>query len=404
MINIVILFNPFHHNSASANRWLSLIDGLSSQGVIIKIYIYGGYSSVQERIKWKIKSTFNNVKYEYINVSVIEGYWKIRWHNYINHYFLNKKIIGKLIDIVGNQQGIIWTDTSIIGFKFAFKLKKKLPQKIIFTEISEFLDIHKYNNNNLIQRLVGDWRKKYFEKKAFYSYDGIALMTHTLMKHFENLTAPHPRFLHLPMTVDLNRFTGFTHSLPEFQKPYIAFVGVMNDAKEGVSTLIHAFHHITNKFPFHKLYLVGGWNYDTPSHLELINKYELSGKIFWMKEYSRDKIPQIICHADLLVLPRPNSRQAQGGFPTKLGEYLATGNPVCATLVGEIPDYLKENESIFFAKPGSFESFADAMDRALSSYTIAKQIGINGRSVAHKEFNKDIQVKKLISFFNQFKQ
>ncbi len=59
----------------------------------------------------------------------------------------------------------------------------------------------------------------------------------------------------------------------------------------------------------------------------------------------------------------PDSKQAQGGFPTKLGEYLATGNPVCATTVGEIPDYLVDGESVYFAVPGSVDSFADAMLR-----------------------------------------
>ena len=120
-----------------------------------------------------------------------------------------------------------------------------------------------------------------------------------------------------------------------------------------------------------------------------------------MNEYPRDQIPNIICNADLLVLPRPDSKQAQGGFPTKLGEYLATGNPVCATRVGEIPDYLIDNESVFFAVPGSIESFAEAMDRALSIPDTAKWVGLNGRRVAEREFNKDIQARKLLDFLKE---
>ena len=133
--------------------------------------------------------------------------------------------------------------------------------------------------------------------------------------------------------------------------------------------------------------------------LELIKSFGLEDRVFWMKEYSRDAIPSIIGNADLLVLPRPDSKQAQGGFPTKLGEYLATGKPVCATTVGELPDYLIDNESVFFAQPGSVESFADAMRRALSDPENAKRVGMNGKKVAQKEFNKDIQAKKLHQFF-----
>jgi glycosyltransferase involved in cell wall biosynthesis len=203
------------------------------------------------------------------------------------------------------------------------------------------------------------------------------------------------------MTVDLERFQSPKEPLPEFQSPYIAFVGVMNDAKDGVSNLIKAFNSIKDTFPFYKVYLVGPWNYDTPIHLQLIKDFGLEERVFWMKEYPRDAIPCIICNADLLVLPRPDSKQAQGGFPTKLGEYLATGKPVCATRVGEIPDYLTDNESVFFAEPGSVESFAEAMEMALSDPENAKSVGANGRRVAEEHFNKDVQARKLMEFLEQ---
>ena len=124
----------------------------------------------------------------------------------------------------------------------------------------------------------------------------------------------------------------------------------------------------------------------------------LDNRVFYKGSVSRDEIPAIIMNAQLLVLPRPDSKQAQGGFPTKLGEYLATGNPVCATTVGEIPDYLVDGESVYFAEPGSVDSFADAMHRALRNPVLAKQVGVNGRKVAEECFNKDIQAKILYDF------
>ena len=43
---------------------------------------------------------------------------------------------------------------------------------------------------------------------------------------------------------------------------------------------------------------------------------------------SPEVMPQILTDASILALARPNNVQSQNGFPTKLGEYLATGNPV----------------------------------------------------------------------------
>ncbi|MFN3873603.1 MAG: glycosyltransferase family 4 protein [Ignavibacterium sp.] len=303
-----------------------------------------------------------------------------------------------------DKSGIIWTDASYYGFKLAELLKKHQPNSCLFLELSEFLDIHRYNKGNFLQRIQGDKRMHYFEKIAYYKYDGLALISRALFNYFTNFPEPRPKLLHLPMTVDLTRFAGQMMPLAGFEQPYIVFVGVMNDAKDGVSILIKAFAKIAPEFPKLKLYLIGGWNYDTPIHLKLIREYRLEHKIFWKGEMHRDHIPAIIKNANLLALPRPDSKQAQGGFPTKLGEYLATGNPVCATTVGEIPDYLIDGESVYFAEPGSVDSFAEAMRRALSNPEEAKRIGANGRKVAETHFNKDIQAKRLYEFLMSLKQ
>ncbi|MBS4040179.1 MAG: glycosyltransferase family 4 protein [Flavobacteriales bacterium] len=400
-IKIIISYNPWAHNSASANRWLSLIENLFSIGAKVQLLIYGGYSSVEEKAKFEAKGVYKNISYEYLLPILVVGYLKVRFYNYIGQTIRNGQVIRVLQKRLKNQKGIIWSDSSALSFQFAVAFKKINLNAILFTEMSEFLDIHRYNKGNFLQRWQANFKQYLFEKQAFYAYDGMALMTKTLMRHYQAFPEPQPKLLHLPMTVDLERFKMSTVPLSEFRSPYIAFVGVMNDAKDGVSNLIKAFNSIKHKFPSYSVYLVGAWNYDTPVHLQLIKDFALEERVFWMKEYSRDQIPNIICNADLLVLPRPDSKQAQGGFPTKLGEYLATGKPVCATRVGEIPDYLADNESVFFAEPGSVESFAETMERALLDYENAKRVGANGRKVAEVHFNKDVQTKKLFDFLKE---
>jgi glycosyltransferase involved in cell wall biosynthesis len=386
-------YNPLNHSSASSNRFRSLVEGKSFLNERLTLFVYASFGKDRDQKKhyqWRITSLASVKK---------ATFFSIRFHNYIGQFLeVNKQKKAILHQLPPNEEFILWIDNSLLSSKVVYVLKKSYPKAIIFTEMSEFLDIHKYNKGNFLQRGQGDIKQKRFEKKVFHQLDGLALMTDTLMKHYDAFPEPKPKMLHLPMTVDLDRFEGGHEKLPEFEGPYIAYVGVMNDAKDGVSILIQAFEKIKNKFPQHKLYLVGAWNYDTPTHLKLIEKYGLKNRVFWMKEYSREQIPQILCNADLLVLPRPDSKQAQGGFPTKLGEYLATGNPVCATTVGEIPNYLADNESVFFAKPGSIDSFAHSMELALCNPENAKRIGLNGKAVAQKEFNKDIQSEKLYQF------
>ncbi len=400
MLVILISQNPFWESSATSNRWLSLINSLNQQSIEVKILFYGGYHSQDEKQKWGVEGNRDGLLYKYLNEKIVQGYFKIRFYNYIG-YDLEFTRIYKLIFREVNKykdNGIVWTDSSLTGFKIAVRLKKHRVKAKLFLEMSEFLDIQLINKGNYLQKRKAKKRLLFFRQSAFKAYDGIALMTKTLINHYLQYPKPHPEFLHLPMTVDLERFNLPEDSLSNFEKPYIAYVGVMSNAKDGVNILIEAFHKISKQFPAYRLYLIGTWNYDTPDHLQMIKEYSLKDRVFWMKQYPREKIPAIIKNADLLALPRPDSKQAQGGFPTKLGEYLATGNPVCATRVGEIPDYLKDRESVYFADPGSLGSFVDAMTLALSDPEEAKKIGMNGRRIAEKHFNKDIQGKILSDF------
>jgi len=398
-IKIIINTNPFYAASASANRWLSLIQGLSQLGVEIQILVIGNYQSAEEKEKFGKYYTTNNIEVKYLTSKVTDGLWQRRYHNYIGKYLQLIQTKSKIKKELVGFEGIVWAENDLEIWKIITAIPEKSFKLI--AEMSEFLDNHNYNKGNALQRKLGDAKQIYFEKKYITTIDGFILMTKTLMQHYKHFSLPKTKLLHLPMTVDLDRFDK-SQPIPEgFQQPYIAFVGVMNDAKDGVNILIDAFAKIHNEYPQYKLYLVGAWNYDTPFHQKSIAEYNLQNIVFWKGEYTREKIPQIIKNACILTLPRPDSKQAQGGFPTKLGEYLATANPICATTVGEIPNYLVDGESVFFAEPGSVASFAEAMQRALNDLEEAKRIGRNGCEVARTSFNKDIQSNLLYNFLKQ---
>lgn len=402
---VIQIVNPFFSSSASANRLLSLLLGLLSlkRDLKITIIITGGYQSRYEKEKFGVSGLLKGVKYCYVNTLIIDSIWKKRWYTYIWSYTHSLGIKYKLrkIFIDNKKRYIVWPENELTLLRVirSFKMKDR-SRLILFLELSEFLDIYKYNTGNFLQRVKGRKLQAFFEKSFFSNLSGLALMTNTLVSHYKKFPGG-PRLLHLPMTVDFDRFIGNSLPLEGFCKPYIAFVGAMNDAKDGVNILIEAFGMISNEFVDLNLYLIGSWNYDTPGHQTRIRELGLEDRVIWKGEYSRDQIPAIINNAELLVLPRPDSKQARGGFPTKLGEYLATANPVCATSVGELPLYLKDNESIFFAEPGSVTSFSSAMRRVLVDYEFAREVGANGKRVAEMYFNKDIQANTLYNFLSE---
>lgn len=397
-IKILISTNPFESSSASANRWLTLIEGLNGLGVNVQILVVGNYQNKAEQEKFGADSNINGIKIKYLTSKVVVNLWHRRYFKYIGKHFHTLKIKKRIEKELSAFDGMVWTENEMEIWKITSSISKKSFKLI--SEMSEFLDISHFNKGNALQRRSADIKQRYFENTYIKHLDGLVLMTKTLFTHYSNFENP-PQLLHLPMTVDLERFKIKELPPNDFKRPYVAFVGVMNDAKDGVNILIEAFSVIADINPALSLYLVGGWNYDTPQHLKRIKELGLEERIKWVGEYKREMIPSIIMNAVLLVLPRPDSKQAQGGFPTKLGEYLATGVPVCATRVGEIPNYLVDKESVFFAKPNSVDSFAQAMLTALKDSEKASKVGKRGKEVAEVYFNKDIQSKKLYKFLKQ---
>ena len=400
-LSLLLEQNPYFSSSAASNRALTLIEGLERIGVQIELLILNGYQSRDERMTLGDKGKYRGVSYQYFSKFILDNLWKRRFHRYfgwIYYYFIKRRTIIHL----AQEKRIIWPSRSFSCWKIACLSKEKSRENLLFIELSEFLDIHHHNRGNFLQKRMGDSMEAFFNKKMYPLLDGLALMTITLMRYYSTVNGVSVKSLHLPMTVDLDRF-DHPRVLPSgsLLQPYIAYVGAMNDAKDGVSLLIKAFSRIREKFPDHSLYLVGSKNYDTPKHQLLIKELNLEKRVFYLGERSRHQVPSIICNADLLVLPRPDSKQAQGGFPTKLGEYLATGNAICCTKVGEIPNYLVDEESVFFAEPGSDISFASAMDRALSDLERKIKVGYQGKVIAERSFNKIIQANKLYDFLTE---
>ncbi len=396
--------NPFQANGASANRTRGLLEGLISQGGEIHFYILAPFFSRNDKLAYLNfqQNSPSGLKLIYLSSILFGNAYLERFYRYLLSYFFEIIFAFKLKKVLSDFNGVVFTSPDYYLMKQLYKLKKKNPKLIIICEISEYLDYYKSQDipKWLLPQLIRT--EKFFVNQFVSCLSGCVVMTKALYRFFEELNLSNVKLLHLPMTVDLSRFENPQKTSLNFKKPYVLFVGVMNNAKDGVDVLIDSFFEINTKFPEYNLYLVGPWQYDTPGHLEKIKALGLTGKVYWINEVQRDEIPPLLKEASLLVLPRPDSKQAQGGFPTKLGEYLASGVPVCATSVGEIPDYLTDNETVFFAEPGSVTSFASAMTRAFEDYDKAIIVGKNGRKVAEEFFNKDIQSKTLYNFLEEF--
>lgn len=398
-MNILLLrnYNPYVESGASANRFCGLIDGLCREGHHVTLGVTGGLQKKNERTFQSSQSNLGLIYLSEANhYNGIIG--RLNTYFFDGFHLLMTKI--RLKQLLQQQFDLVWLTNEGSVLKLYQDCFGNFVGKS-FIELNEFNDIYKEETQgSFLQKRKAQTNNRLF-LDAIGSIDLFAVMTETLAAYYKKIAKTNAKFIHLPMTVDLSRFDIAPTSKDKYQKPYIAFTGTMNNRKDGVDVLIKAFAKIADRYPNYHLYLAGFWHYDVPMQDALIFDFRLQERVHRVGVLNREQIPPFVCNANLLVLSRPDSHQAQGGFPTKLGEYLATGNPVCVTKVGEIPNYLEDNVSAFMAEPGDVDSFADAMDRALSDETNAKRIGANGRKVAEKNFDVVLQSKRLTLFLNE---
>lgn len=389
--------NPFFESSASGNRHAGIIRGLLENKVKVTLVVTGGYNNLSE---YKSKGVYfddQNFSVYYTTLAFNHNIWFRRFNKYVaedilrwlNQLYL-KKFFKQNYDFVFLTNNI---DILTAFNKYANSIRSKT-----IIELNEFTDIYKEHHLNPMQLKVAQKSEQVFFK-AVNKIDSFAVMTKMLIKHYQTMAKPNAEFFHLPMTVDLTRFDVVKGNVT-YSKPYIAYTGAFSNMKDGVTILIRAFNKIATKYPELHLYLAGFYHEDVVGQKKLIEEFGLKDRVIYLGALNKEKIPPFVCNARLLVLPRPDSHQAQGGFPTKLGEYLATSNPVCVTKVGEIPDYLEDNVSAFMATPGDVDSFAEAMNRALSNPELAKKVGNQGRKVAEKNFSISIQSDRLVKFLH----
>jgi glycosyltransferase involved in cell wall biosynthesis len=232
--------------------------------------------------------------------------------------------------------------------------------------------------------------------KACTKIDGLFVISTALKEFFIKNGARAEKVHIINMTVDTTRFKGLTKH--ESNSRYIAYCGSASNNKDGVNDLIKAFAIVHKKFPTIKLYIIGRplEKKDESGNRRLVEQLGITDDVVFTGVVKAEQMPQLLKDAVLLALARPDSLQAQCGFPTKLGEYLLTENPVVVSKVGDIPLFLEDGKTALLSEQNNIEEFASKMEWVLEHPKESEVIGRNGAEVALNEFNCVKEAKKII--------
>jgi len=390
-IDCVILFNdPFPIGQAATNRIISIAKGLNENGIRSTLLILRATEKSTGNFNPNAKGTYDGIDYEYLSKTTLKANTKL---GKIKQMFFSRlKFCIRIFNLRKSTDVIIYPLDSL-------SLLILLRFLIFLSNIKVLRHVDEYPPYILIPEKYSSIYIRIYQLLFYRSVDAVLPMTKKLDDYYKAISPRTIPFLHLPMTVEVDRFTNNQEREKCFE--YVTYCGNLgHNNKDGLPELIHAFSIVNIKYPKVKLKIIGSSRTEKDIIIlkKLVQQLSLNESVLFTGSLSREEIPKHLCNSKVLVLSRPNNKQAEAGFPTKLGEYLATGKPVVATSVGEIPYYLTDRISAFIAKPSNYMDFGNKIIEVLDDYEFALKVGQAGREVALQHFDYRIQGKILSHF------
>lgn len=372
-MKVVFVCRRYCPGEAWTNRVLAYAKGLTELGCKVVIYYL-----ISDKSRTSYTISIPGVK--------VINLWE--HDNFLGRKFRTFSYIHNLYRF---RQCLMNGDKVIIYGASKFIVKASLKHNVdVYAEITEHPYI--YNKNGVRGQKKIDKKSNKLNKLS-----GLLVISYKLREYFLSVGIKEEKLVVSNMFVDSQRFKIEKDKTIE---PYIAYCGIISVDKDGVDTLIKSFALFHTKHPEYKLCIIGRFVSDTARITleQLLCELGVNSSVCFTGQISPEKMPSFLVNARILALARPNNLQAQNGFPTKLGEYLATGNPVVVTSVGEIPLFLKDGANAYLSEPDNPEAFAKKLCQVADHYNEALEVGKRGRVLAETDFSYKSQSKVLFDF------
>jgi len=159
--------------------------------------------------------------------------------------------------------------------------------------------------------------------------------------------------------------------------------------------LANSFNKLCLKEPRAKLIHVGKTNYQVKQHINNHNALLETGQVDFKEMMT------YLSACDILWLPFRNNLANQGRFPYKFTNYLASGRPIIATEVGDIPNFIQQYQTGAVTKDTA-EAISQATYQLFHDTQRCERYAKNALNLSkNPKHNWANRAEKLISFYTK---
>ena len=333
-----------------------------------------------------------------------------------SEYSTNKKRKGEVEGVKYKYPGIFTTRSKIWVFRriddilgkwlsvlyiIKLKLHHKIDLIILYTrkyKVVKYWSIIAKTINIKIILEICEWpitrnystNAKLFCNKAPAIVDGVLPISIFIENEINKISIRESRQIpsyKIPILIDPGKFQKKCDLNTTLTSSYILYSGSLNYPI--ITNLILDIMVLLKKEGYrNKLVFTGGGNEEKyKKHLLDAKMKKIDDLIEFTGYLEEDVFIEKLLKASLLLAPIPNDLQTEARFPTKLGFYLTSGNPVITNPFGEVKYYLEDNKNVLFISEFNAEQFKEKIIYALNHREKCQRIGKNGKDLALKEFD-----------------
>ena len=178
----------------------------------------------------------------------------------------------------------------------------------------------------------------------------------------------------------------------------VMFTGRFNHW-HGIGLLVDAFSKVAPVAPQAHLVLVGDGTIRSEIEAQ-VKAASLTDRVTFTGQVNYLQAPDYMAAADILVAPYP--KEPPGGFwgsPTKIFDYMASGQAMVASAAGQIAEIIQDHHTGLLSIPGDASDLAEKILELLNAPSLAKTLGQNARSAAIQHYSWESYIQRLEALY-----
>jgi glycosyltransferase involved in cell wall biosynthesis len=276
------------------------------------------------------------------------------------------------------------------GYKadiYAYLAMKRTPTPLVATS-------HGWIDNNLALRLYGA-----LDRFILKNYAAIVAVSEEVKQRLLTAGVRKDRVHSIRNGIDLRPFIGPERPHQDQSGKNCALnVGLAGrlSPEKGIDLFLRAAANVLRELPLTQ-FLIAGDGPDRATLEALIHELGIGKNAFLLGR--NEDMPSFYASLDLLVL---SSRQE--GLPMALLEGMASGLPLVATAVGEVPTIVLNNQTGILLPPEDVTALTAAIVKLLSEPASRKTYGTAARDLIRNEYSAERMMAEYLHLYHQAAQ